>query len=188
MCISVSDKKKKGFGFKLRSTHPSSAVETCEKTGTVQDCDNATVYCAKYVENIYLRSGRDIYDIRASQDQKSGTEFPKFLNTPHVLKQIGARTKFRHCSTNVVSQAYMHIIRNPFLCLFDPAPRLLQDRRLVSLLTLPHPFLTVDPSFFIGHSARNFAPAVGNLLDNGIRVLLFVGDADYRANWVRKDR
>ncbi|SAM05262.1 hypothetical protein [Absidia glauca] len=76
-------------------------METCEKTGTVQDCDNATVYCAKYVENIYLRSGRDIYDIRASQDQKSGTEFPKFLNTPHVLKQIGARTKFRHCSTNV---------------------------------------------------------------------------------------
>ncbi|KAI9299636.1 Alpha/Beta hydrolase protein, partial [Cunninghamella echinulata] len=34
-----------------------------------------------------------------------------------------------------------------------------------------------------GDYARDFAPFVGNILDQGIPVLIFAGDADYRGNW-----
>lgn len=34
-------------------------------------------------------------------------------------------------------------------------------------------------------SARNSAPLLSFLLNNGIRVLNYVGDADYLCNWVR---
>ncbi|CAO3599018.1 unnamed protein product [Absidia cylindrospora] len=117
-------------------------MQICEDTGTEKDCYKATTYCARHVEDIYLRSGRDIYDIRASRNDNSSSQFAKFLNIPEVRSMIGGKVRFHHCLSS---------IKNAF--------------------------------YKTGDYARNYAPTVGKLLDNGIRVLLFAGDADYRANW-----
>ncbi|KAI8334710.1 Alpha/Beta hydrolase protein [Chlamydoabsidia padenii] len=82
-------------------------LKTCETTKTVFDCDKATIYCAKYVENIYARSGRDIYDIRAPKDEeKSVAPFEKFLSIPHVWALVGSRSTFHHCSPAVHRDFY----------------------------------------------------------------------------------
>ncbi|KAI8083185.1 prepro-carboxypeptidase Z [Halteromyces radiatus] len=117
-------------------------LQTCNDSGTVKDCDKATVYCATNVEDIYLRSGRNIYDVRASQNDSLGTNYGLFLNKREIRDLIGARTAFHRCPTD---------IRRAF--------------------------------YSTGDYARNFAPQVADLLNNGIQVLLYAGDADFRANW-----
>ncbi|CAO3600778.1 unnamed protein product [Absidia cylindrospora] len=117
-------------------------LQKCNDQGTVEDCNQATAYCSKHVENIFYRSGRNIYDIRALSTGKAGTKYNRFLNTRAIRKKIGAKTPFHRAPPDVHRNFYNN-----------------------------------------GDYARNFAPDVANCLNNGLRVLLFAGDADYRFNW-----
>ncbi|KAI8327690.1 Alpha/Beta hydrolase protein [Chlamydoabsidia padenii] len=117
-------------------------LQKCADTETVLDCDKATNWCSKNVENIYLRSGRNVYDIRANRTDGAGTKYNRYLNLRPVRKLIGAKTPFHRCPPEIRRTFY----RN-------------------------------------GDYPKNYAPDVANLLNNGIPVLLYVGDADYRANW-----
>ncbi|KAI9299681.1 Alpha/Beta hydrolase protein, partial [Cunninghamella echinulata] len=118
-------------------------MEKCKKTERVNDCVSATKYCAKYVEDIYRRSGRNIYDVR-SKDAPLLT-YVNFIQQDKIKELIGVprNRTFLRCNRKVKTAFYD-----------------------------------------TGDYARDFAPFVGNILDQGIPVLIFAGDADYRGNWV----
>ncbi|CAO3637090.1 unnamed protein product [Cunninghamella blakesleeana] len=117
-------------------------MEKCKKTGKIADCTSATNYCAKYVENIYRRSGQNIYDIR-SKDAPPLT-FINFISQDKIKELIGVPTSlnFNRCNKEVKTAFYG-----------------------------------------TGDYARDFAPFVAKILNQGIPVLIFAGDADYRGHW-----
>lgn len=83
-------------------------MEKCNKTGKVSDCTSATTYCAKYVENIYRRSGQNIYDVR-SKDAPPLT-FINFISQNKIKELIGVPTSltFNRCNKEVVKLFIIH--------------------------------------------------------------------------------
>lgn len=71
-------------------------VKDCYTRGIDSICAAADSFCAEMVESIYdSYSGRDEYDIRElTPDPFPYPFFEDYLNTPKVLKAIGAYTNF----------------------------------------------------------------------------------------------
>lgn len=138
------------------------------------------------MENIYLRSGRNVYDIRANKTDTAGTKYNRYLNSRPVRKLIGAKTPFHRCPPEIVSIMHdnAHCVQLTDIGLWL-APHFLPEWRLVSDI---HKFAMKMIVNSFKWSPTNYAPAVANLLNNGIRVLLYAGDADFRANWVSSER
>ncbi|CAO3637078.1 unnamed protein product [Cunninghamella blakesleeana] len=117
-------------------------LKTCQSTETVSDCADATKYCADNLEYVYLKSGRNVYDVRSTTEPTY--HYVKFIEKSEVKELIGVPSKqaYTRCNAKVKEAFYA-----------------------------------------TGDYARDFAPFVGQILDNNIPVLIFAGDADYRGNW-----
>ncbi|KAI9303430.1 Alpha/Beta hydrolase protein [Cunninghamella echinulata] len=117
-------------------------MERCKKTETVKDCVSASEYCVENVEKIYQRSGKQNFDVRATE--KYNFTYPDFVNQTEFKKLVGIPSK------------------RPFIrCNFD-----------------------VKRAFYAtGDYVRDVSPSVANLLNNGVRSIIYAGDADFKANW-----
>ncbi|CAO3635293.1 unnamed protein product [Cunninghamella echinulata] len=117
-------------------------MKKCKETETVTDCVSATNYCIRYLEDIYLRSGKSTYDVR-SKDSPPYT-YVNFISQNRIKELIGvpAAHTFTRCNAQVKTLFYG-----------------------------------------TGDYAKDFAPLVKDLLDQGIHVLIYAGDADFRGNW-----
>ena len=78
-------------------------IQLCERTKNNLDCSNADRTCYAVVERpIYSQADFDIYDIRAlSNNTDPPNNYIKYLQSPAVIKAIGARSTFSECSPSI---------------------------------------------------------------------------------------
>jgi hypothetical protein len=101
---------------------------------------------------VYQNSGLSYYDVRTSDSIPS--TYIKFLNSASTRSAIGATQSYSECSNSAVSLRKKVSCIHSHIALFSK-----KGGKFGS---------TAD-------SARNFAPRVADLLNNGVRVLLYAG-------------
>ncbi len=135
---------KKQIQFMRDSYHDCDKQETkCYLDGDRKDCRKAIQVCGDMIE-AFDHLELSIYDIRVPTDfyKEQEDAMEEWLNTPSVMKALGADVKHKGCSNRVGRQ-------------FDKT----------------------------GDDARPVVQAIPDLLESGIRILIYAGDADWICNW-----
>lgn len=75
------------------------ALQSCWQTDSNQACSRAVMTCKQQVEDPLIRAGNyDVYDIRKPKSNKWPPQtYEKWLQTPAVQQQIGAKQRFSEC-------------------------------------------------------------------------------------------
>ncbi|KAH7138886.1 putative carboxypeptidase S1 [Dendryphion nanum] len=81
-------------------------IQLCERTKNDLDCSSADRTCYAVIERpIYSLADFDIYDIRApSNNPEPPTNYVKYLQTPAVVKAIGAHSPYQECTTSAYNK------------------------------------------------------------------------------------
>lgn len=124
---------------------PAMAKCTGPAGNTAAACNAASEACANAVQTpIEQANDFDVYDIRAPSDDPNPPDtYVKFLQSPAVMKAIGARQTYQEC-----------------------------------------PDAPYDKMQTSGDDARSFLDPLSKVVQSGIQVLLWAGDADWICNWV----
>ncbi|KAM0595077.1 hypothetical protein ACHAP1_000564 [Verticillium nonalfalfae] len=114
-------------------------------TGNDAACGNADDVCSAAIESpLESLASFDVYDIRGPKNDPFPPEtYLTYLQTPAVMKAIGAQTTYGECP----DAPYTKFISS-------------------------------------GDRGRSFLPTLSQVIDSGITVLIWAGDADWICNWM----
>ncbi|RKP05913.1 Alpha/Beta hydrolase protein [Thamnocephalis sphaerospora] len=125
-------------------------INLCYRFPSSFACVPPAAYCNKQMLEPYVRAGYNPYDVRVKCDPSTPlcyseiTAITKYLNLPHVMRELGAKvSKFDSCNTDINRQFMM-----------------------------------------AGDWMRPYVRKVPKILEAGIRVLVYAGDADFICNWM----
>lgn len=126
-------------------------INSCYKFTSPFTCVPATFYCNSAMINPFLKTGRNIYDVRKLCPHHPDNpdcydiiyDIQTYLNQPDVQDILGVDVPFKTCKRNI-------------------------NRNFMLSGDMMHPYVNY----------------VGPLLDSGVKVLVYAGDADYICNWI----
>jgi carboxypeptidase D len=138
------------------------AIQQCMRTGNNSDCQNADSVCYDNIEGPISNSDDwDVYDIREpSNDPYPPSTYSTYLSKSAVVKAIGAQTSYQECP----NAPY-----NKFASTGDS-----KSQSLPGCLNAGSD--KIDP--------RSFLSTLSSVVQSGINVLVWAGDADWICNWL----
>jgi carboxypeptidase D len=138
------------------------AIQQCAQSGSNSDCQNADSVCSNNIEGPISSSGDfDVYDIREpSNDPYPPSTYSTYLSDPNVVKAIGAQSSYQECPNGPY---------NKFASTGDS-----KRKPLPGYLNAGTDML--DP--------RSFLSTLSSVVQSGINVLVWAGDADWICNWL----
>ncbi|KAJ1944030.1 hypothetical protein GGF37_002382, partial [Kickxella alabastrina] len=123
-------------------------TRACYKWRNALACVPAMMYCGNKIEGMYMKSGRNPYDVRRDCEGNDLcypilNDIDTYLNLPEVQRELGVEvSKYASCSDKVYTGFSLN-----------------------------------------GDLMKPFHQEIPPLLADGIRVLVYAGDADFICNW-----
>lgn len=154
--------------------HCRPAIANCTETKTDAACRLAEDVCLRAVQDPIARA-RDFdgYDLRQpADDPLPGQGYVRYLERTDVVRRIGARTEYTDCAGDVFER-----FEGTGDSMFVPFPSL----RFPSLL-LFKAICTARTDKLL-QDQRSTLATLATLLNTGINILLWAGDADWICNW-----
>lgn len=142
------------------------ALKQCAEFGINTDCQGADSTCYAYIEGpISQASNFNAYDVRAPYgDPNPPNTYVNYLQDPNVMKAIGAQSNYQACPQDT-------------FVLFSSTG---DSRCYPQSLHVCALLMNVDP--------RSFTPTLSSVVQSGINVILWAGDADWICNWIGVQR
>lgn len=139
------------------------AVEKCTQNGSNQECENASTTCGSEIEQRIIDSADfDVYDVRQpSNDPYPPATYSSYLQKADVVKAIGAKTAYQECSYAVSSD-------------FQGTG----DGKFAH-----HRCFAISMWLTAWVVSRTYLDTLSAVVQSGIRVLLWAGDADWICNY-----
>lgn len=151
------------------------AVEDCYSANSDDACSKAQDMCTDDIENaIISEADFDPYDVRQPEnDPFPPGQYTSYLANQTVQDAIGAQSKFQECPSEPFQKFSStgdskYIPTQPYLLDKDPGS--------ISVLTFRSFFSPLCPD------TRSFLATLSDVVQSGVQVLLWAGDADWICN------
>jgi cathepsin A (carboxypeptidase C) len=149
--------------------HCEAKIAACNSGGMGnKNCLDAYIFCSIHLDKPYIDSGRSIYDIRTTDDGKGDiammTEFLSQRDVRGAL-QIEKSQNFHACNIEVAIQFVFGEFGKMYF--------------FGGVSTFHHFHLHPCSIYMLEDFMVEYEKAIGFLLDKGIDVLIYAGDADF---------
>jgi cathepsin A (carboxypeptidase C) len=166
----------------------SNLISNCYKYNSRLTCLPAALYCWSGLYSDAQNSGRNLYDLRKKCDRDPDADGPlcyrdetyveSYLNRPEIKEMFGVpdKVKFQACNMNVnqVSDSFSLSLSLSSLSQVTFALRLTSSSAL-------SPF---QGFMFQGDSMHDSALVLPEMIEDGVRLLVYAGEYDAMCNWM----